>query len=507
MPQVKKKTGNKDDDGVATSKKASIPVSGVTVKSKQKEDTSASDVVDLPESDNPFESLTLFRETPLAEHPYLFRQKLAACSTVYDFSNNSYMQEKEAKRHTLLEMVQYANDTRNCFNEGLMQDVVFMTSHNIFRSLPCRRRWITPFLDPDTEEPTFDAAWLHLQLVYELFLRFIVSNDVDPKLAKRYIDGNFILKLLELFDSEDARERDYLKTILHRTYGKFMALRSFIRRSITHVFYQAIYESSHRNGLCELLEILGSIINGFALPLKEEHRDFLIQGLIPLHKVRHVASFHQQLSYCMVQYAEKDSRLTVNIIEALLRFWPNASTSKQVQYLNELEELLELIQPPEFAKLKDPIFKRIAQCIRCSHFQIAERALFLWNNDIILKLLAQHRMSLYPVVIAALYDNSRNHWNVAVHGLTFNVLKLLMENDADLFNECSKANEKEKPKKTHAEREVIWHALEARFESALKTGEKPPERKHNTRRSFRRQSTSKSKGSLSARRSSSARPK
>jgi serine/threonine-protein phosphatase 2A regulatory subunit B' len=40
--------------------------------------------------------------------------------------------------------------------------------------------------------------------------------------GKKYIDNVFVLKLLELFDSEDPRERDYLKTILHRIYGKFM---------------------------------------------------------------------------------------------------------------------------------------------------------------------------------------------------------------------------------------------------------------------------------------------
>ena len=32
----------------------------------------------------------------------------------------------------------------------------------------------------------------------------------------------FVVRILELFDSEDPRERDYLKTILHRIYGKFM---------------------------------------------------------------------------------------------------------------------------------------------------------------------------------------------------------------------------------------------------------------------------------------------
>jgi serine/threonine-protein phosphatase 2A regulatory subunit B' len=36
--------------------------------------------------------------------------------------------------------------------------------------------------------------------------------------------------MLDLFDSEDPRERDYLKTILHRIYGKFMQIRTNIRK-------------------------------------------------------------------------------------------------------------------------------------------------------------------------------------------------------------------------------------------------------------------------------------
>lgn len=80
------------------------------------------------------------------------------------------------------------------------------------------------------------------------------------------------MRLLELFDSEDPRERDYLKTILHRIYGKFMVHRPFIRKAINNVFFRFIFETERHNGIAELLEILGSIINGFALPLKEEHK-------------------------------------------------------------------------------------------------------------------------------------------------------------------------------------------------------------------------------------------
>lgn len=63
--------------------------------------------------------------------------------------------------------------------------------------------------------------------------------------------------MLELFDSEDPRERDFLKTILHRLYGKFLGLRAFIRSAIGNIFFQYIYETDRFNGIAELLEIMG----------------------------------------------------------------------------------------------------------------------------------------------------------------------------------------------------------------------------------------------------------
>jgi hypothetical protein len=104
-----------------------------------------------------------------------------------------------------------------------------------------------------------------------------------------------------------------LKTTLHRIYGKFLNLRSYIRRSINNVFFQFIYETERFNGIAELLEILGSIINGFALPLKEEHKLFLTRVLLPLHKVKSLSMYHPQLAYCIVQFLEKDAALTEEV--------------------------------------------------------------------------------------------------------------------------------------------------------------------------------------------------
>ena len=93
-----------------------------------------------------------------------------------------------------------------------------------------------------------------MQVVYEFFLRFIVSGTVQAKTAKKHINAAVCLTLINLFDSEDPRERDYLKTILHRIYGKFMSHRSFIRRNISNVFYGFVYEKTAHNGIGEVSE-------------------------------------------------------------------------------------------------------------------------------------------------------------------------------------------------------------------------------------------------------------
>ena len=178
-----------------------------------------------------------------------------------------------------------------------------------------------------------------------------------------------------------VRERDFLKTVLHRIYGKFLGLRAFIRKQINNFFLRKVetlgsykvkfvYEPEHFNGVGELLEILGSIINGFALPLKAEHKQFLVRVLIPLHKVRCLSLYHAQLAYCVVQFLEKDATLTEQVIKGLLKFWPKTCSQKEVMFLGEIEEILDVIEPAQFVKIQEPLFKQIAKCVSSPHFQV-----------------------------------------------------------------------------------------------------------------------------------------
>ncbi|XP_017203289.1 serine/threonine-protein phosphatase 2A 56 kDa regulatory subunit alpha isoform isoform X3 [Oryctolagus cuniculus] len=360
------------------------------------------------------------------EQQELFCQKLQQCCVLFDFMDSvSDLRSKEIKRATLNELVEYVSTNRGVLVESAYSAIVKM-------------------------------------LVYEFFLRFLESPDFQPSIAKRYIDQKFVQQLLELFDSEDPRERDFLKTVLHRIYGKFLGLRAFIRKQINNIFLRFIYETEHFNGVAELLEILGSIINGFALPLKAEHKQFLMKVLIPMHTAKGLVLFHAQLAYCVVQFLEKDTTLTEPVIRGLLKFWPKTCSQKEVMFLGEIEEILDVIEPTQFKKIEEPLFKQISKCVSSSHFQVAERALYFWNNEYILSLIEENIDKILPIMFASLYKISKEHWNPTIVALVYNVLKTLMEMNGKLFDDLTSSYkaERQREKKKELEREELWKKLE-----------------------------------------------
>lgn len=54
----------------------------------------------------------------------------------------------------------------------------------------------------------------------------------------------------------------------------------------------------------------------------------------------------------------------------LLKYWPKTHSPKEVMFLNELEEILDVIEPVEFQKVMVPLFKQLARCVSSPHFQV-----------------------------------------------------------------------------------------------------------------------------------------
>ena len=96
----------------------------------------------------------------------------------------------------------------------------------------------------------------------------MLSQQIDSTIRKHFITSSFVTHLVSLFDSIDSREREYLKTITHRIYGKLTNRRASIRKAINHTFYEF------------------------------------------LHKMRQYEEYNMQLSYCMTLYISKDVTLS-----------------------------------------------------------------------------------------------------------------------------------------------------------------------------------------------------
>ena len=110
------------------------------------------------------------------------------------------------------------------------------------------------------------------------------------------------------------------------------------------------------------------------------------QVLLPLHSCPKLANFHAQLVYCVIQFIEKDPVLMESFVRGFLKRRPKTAATKEVLFLGELEEIIDVMQPQEFAKLQTLIFTKIGKCIKSEHYQVkshhpsdcAVTVLWLW---------------------------------------------------------------------------------------------------------------------------------
>ncbi|KNB44405.1 serine threonine protein phosphatase [Blastocystis sp. subtype 4] len=375
----------------------------------------------------------------------LLWKKLLLCGIRFDFQHSGEEAARDMKRNTLLELMDASESMGSLFNDPkCLQDTLNMIGQNLFRSLPDASNLVHTGGDDDDDSEVFtDPEWPHISLVYELLIHLVLSPQIDNNLRKRLIDDDFLRHLIALFDSLDQRERECLKTVTHRIYGKLTNRRVTIRKTINYVFYQFLYEKKEHNGIAELLEILASIINGFTVPIRPEHKQSLERSLIPLHKTRFYENYSIQLSYCMTLYVAKDPSLScpvvsLLIIRSLLKYWPYGNTSKETWFLSELEDLLELVKPEDIIPYREPLFKRIGKCIASTNIMvgiIGEKALYLWNSQTFYTITVENepnRRVILPLIFKSLYDGLQST-SESIQTMSANILSLYQELDSELY--------------------------------------------------------------------------
>merc|ERR1712085_34502 len=146
-------------------------------------------------------------------------------------------------------------------------------------------------------------------------------------------------------------------------------------------------------------------------------------------------------------------------LNGFFKCWPWSCSGKQVLFL------LELLGADQLNQISKALFTNLARCLDSDHFQVVERALFLWNNEHLVNsgcLSRLNAQTVLPIIYGPLYKNSSGHWNATVEGLAQNVLKMYMEYDLVLYDQCTTAyfREEEEAKKKIQAIADRWQAIE-----------------------------------------------
>ncbi|OQR86651.1 protein phosphatase 2A regulatory B subunit [Achlya hypogyna] len=385
----------------------------------------------------------------------------AAATTPYNGSAPAAVVTKTRALTEVAAMLADESKAVLLLTETTLPQVMKMLQANLLRALKAPK----DDFDPDQDLPEKDPAWVHLVVVYEI-LTSVIQAPIAPRLAKRHITPTFCCQLIGLLRSQDQDERLAVATILHKLYAKFKSLRASFRQTVGYTFLQFVEEPSlYPFGIGELLEVFASIVKGFATPLLPDHATFMAKHVLPLLKPTSLPSYHQPLLLCLTMYLEKDPKTVHPLLSHLVKYWPWQATSKQILFINTLEETLELTPIEEVSTFeKRQIAAVIAKCLQSHHFQVAERTLFLWNNPYLINhsLLNQdHARELLPIFFPALFKAFKLHWNITVRGLARSVLEMYTKYDFAMYRRCLENYEADQLAILEAEdkKEAKWKAL------------------------------------------------
>lgn len=253
-----------------------------------------------------------------------------------------------------------------------------------------------------------------------------------------------------------------------------------IRKAMNECFFNLIHENHKFNGAAELLDILASIISGFAVPLREEHVIFFKNVIIPLHKVQTCSQFYEQLLRCSMLFLTKDRALAIPLLEGLLKYWPFANAVKETLFLTELQEVLEVCEVQSVEPLIPKLFKRIVTSISEDHVQVADRAMCFFENDYFLAILRAYKDKTFPMLVPVIVRLSENHWQKILKESLIALRTILNEIDSYAFEEALKMKPEKKKqfsvKQEAAERESYdrrWEEINRQIESNNKDYKRP----------------------------------
>jgi len=208
-----------------------------------------------------------------------------------------------------------------------------------------------------------------------------------------------------------------------------------------------------------LLQIICAIIPGLTVPIKESWQEFLRNILVPLHKIRGMKKFWEQLTQCCVNYVAKDGDGGAVILGGLLKYWPKQQVQKEEIFIMEVVNIINVLinhqSGFEFEKYKNILIAsadNLTQCMLSTRQPVVERAFAAWKEPSMQKLVDYDRKAFLPKLCEAFYTNS-NHPNLLLRNSSSIVEKIYCTKDIVYWKKMQQYLTKKEKKKQQLQKQ------------------------------------------------------
>ena len=368
---------------------------------------------------------------------------LETLSSPYCLEHTRNSTLKQSRNESISKVIKYFTEPQKIIDYILpnISQVFPIIPTNLFRSLPVGCTSVDKLSVSDVgigiSSDSIDPFWPNLEGIYTIFYKLISTDYISSKHLKQYITPFFFQEFLSLFNSEEPKERDFLKHILQSLYFKLIPKRKMIKQSLDYYLLSVIHESQTSNGISELLEVLSSIISQYSIPLRPDNAVFFREIILPLHKVQNSQTFHEQLLRCVVIFLSKDLGLAPLLVKTLLRYWPVGNSEKEGFFLGEIMEGIKICEVRALEDCVGGIVRRVLRCMAGPHIEIARKAARLVEEEGFRALVEEFKERVIPVV-AVIEISGEGKWNDVFREILERFREGMRDIDGGMYEEARK---------------------------------------------------------------------
>ena len=95
------------------------------------------------------------------------------------------------------------------------------------------------------------------------------------------------------------------------------------------------------------------------------------------------------------KFIQKDQSLAEQAILVVIKYWPRIDSSKEIGCLQEIETILDNLQDiTPLIEIRHYLVTRVSECACSLNFNVAERALLLMHNPVLLAVITYDKQGL-----------------------------------------------------------------------------------------------------------------